>query len=87
MGGGISSSFPFEILSAEPGGPKYMARSTGCPLQHFAVLEGLTPVGLRVGSHLPRHNCPVNQLEPSFTRQKSVELIAHQSVRLVISAS
>lgn len=87
VGGSISSSFPFEILAAEPGGPKYMARSTGCPLQHFAVLEGLTPVGLRVGSHLPRHDCPVNQLEPSLTRQKSVELIAHQTVRMVISVS
>lgn len=57
------------------------------PAPALRRLGGLTPVGLRVGSHLPRHDCPVNQLEPSFTRQKSVELIAHQTVRMVISVS
>lgn len=43
--GSISSSFPFEILAAEPGGPKYMARSTSCPIQHFAVFGGFKAHG------------------------------------------
>ena len=44
-GASISSSFPFEILAAEPGGPKYMARSTSCPIQRFAVFGGFKAHG------------------------------------------
>lgn len=41
----------------------------------------------RVLSHLPRHDSSANHLEPSFTRQGSVELIAHQNAELVHSGS
>ena len=50
-------------------------------------LEDLKPMGLRVVSHLPCHDCSVNHLKPSFTRQKSVELIVHQTVKMVTSVS
>lgn len=46
----------------------------------------LKPRGPRVLSHLLCHGSSVNHLEPSFTRQGSVELIAHQNIELVISA-
>lgn len=57
------------------------------PSSTLLSLEGLEPLGLRVLSHLPCHDCSVNHLEPSFTRQGSVELIAHQTVKMVISVS
>lgn len=57
------------------------------PSSTLLSLEDLKPMGLRVMSRLPCHDCSVNHLEPSFTRQKSVELIAHQTVKMVISVS
>lgn len=86
--GGVSSVFPLRFLLQSQGGPQSVARSPAvAPSSTLLSLEGLEPVGLRVLSHLPCHDCSVNHLEPSFTRQGSVELIAHQTVKMVISVS
>lgn len=76
------------FLLQSQGGSQFVAKSTVvAPSSTYPSSECVKPVGLRVLSHLPCHDSFVNHLEPSFTRQGSVEPIAHQNVGLVISAS
>lgn len=84
---GVSSVSLLRFLLRSQGGSQSVAKST--VLLHPAYLspECLKLVGLRALSHLPCYDSSLNHLEPPFTRQGSAELIAHENVELVISAS
>lgn len=74
----ILCSVSLWILAAEQGGPRSVAGSTAIAPSSIDLLSGcLKPMGRRALSHLPCHDSSVNHLKPSFTRQGSVELIAH----------
>ena len=78
--GGCFFSFPFEILAGKPESSRSLAN--GLQLLHPAFTRPqkcFGPSGLVVLSHRPCHDSSVN-LKPSFTRQGSVELIAHQTL-------